>query len=108
TDSPEAVFAEGRELLLGDREGKVGEDAEPIVVVARRPYRRGWLVVFDTVGDRSEAEEIAGRYLLIRMEDAEPRAEGEHFYHELLGAEVVTVDGRSVGRVREVFDTDPA
>ena len=108
TDSPEAVFSAGRELLLGDVEGRPGDDPEPLVILGNRPYKRAWLVTFDTIEDRNEAEAIAGRYLLIRMEDAEPRAEGEHFYHELLGADVVTVDGQRVGRVREVYDTDPA
>ena len=108
TDSPEAVFAEGRELLLGDRDGGPGEDLEKLTVRARRPYKRAWLVTLAEIGDRNDAEDIAGRYLLIPMDQAEPRAEGELFYHELLGAEVVTVDGTSVGRVREVYDTDPA
>ena len=108
TDSPEAVFAEGRELLLGDVEGKAGEDLEKLTVVARRPYQRGWLVTLAEIGDRNAAEEIARRYLLIPTEQAEPKQEGEHFYHELLGSEVVTADGSVVGKVREVFDTDPA
>ena len=108
TDSPDAVFAEGRELLLGDTEGEPGEDLEKLTVRARRPYQRGWLVTFDELEDRSAAEDIARRYLLIPMDQAEPKAEGEHFYHELLGSEVVTLDGTKVGRVREVYDTDPA
>ena len=33
--------------------------------------------------------------------------EGEVFYHQLLGAEVVTAEGEPVGRVREVFETAP-
>ena len=108
TDSPEAVFAEGRELLMGDRNGQPGEVLEKLTVVARRAYKRAWLVTMAEIGDRNAAEEIAGRYLLIPIDQAEPRAEGEHFYHELLGSEVVTVEGTSVGRVREVYDTDPA
>ena len=108
TDSPEAVFAEGRELLLGDTEGRPGDDLEKLTVRAKRPYKRAWLVTMAEIGDRTQAEDIAGRYLLIPLDQAEPRAEGELFYHELLGAEVVTVDGTTVGRVREVFDTDPA
>ena len=108
TDSPEAVFAEGRELLLGDTEGGTGEDPATLTIQARRPYKRGWLLTVDGIEDRNAAVEIAGRYLLIPTEQAEPRAEGELFYHELLGSEVVTVDGSTVGRVREVYDTEPA
>jgi len=108
TDSPEAVFAEGRELLLGDREGAPGDPLEKLAVQARRPYKRAWLVTLAGIEDRNAAEEIAGRYLLIPIDEAEPREEGELFYHELLGAEVVRTDGSVVGRVREVYDTEPA
>ena len=37
TDSPDAVFAEGRELLLGDTEGEPGEDLEKLTVRAWSP-----------------------------------------------------------------------
>lgn len=108
TDSPELVFAEGRELVLGDTEGGLGEQPGRLVIDGRRPYRRGWLLTLEGVEDRSAVEEIQGRYLLIPIDEAPPREEGELFYHELLGAEVVTVAGENVGRVREVFDTEPA
>lgn len=108
TDSPDAVFAEGRALLLGDSDGDAGDASETVRIVSRRPYRRGWLLTLEDVEDRTAVEEIAGRYLLIPIEEAQPREEGELFYHELLGAEVVTVGGEMVGRVREVFETEPA
>lgn len=108
TDSPESVFADGRELVLGDTAGDAGDASETVRVVSKRPYRRGWLVTLDGIEDRSAVERIAGRYLLIPIDEAPPREEGELFYHELLGAEVVTADGTQVGRVREVFDTEPA
>ena len=108
TDSPEAVFAEGRALVLGDTAGVPGEPPETVRVVAKRPYRRGWLGTLEGIEDRGAAERIAGRYLLIPIDEAPPREEGEIFYHELLGAEVVTTDGTEVGRVREVFETEPA
>ena len=31
-----------------------------------------------------------------------------HFYHDLLGMEVVTVDGDSIGEVTEVYELRPA
>ena len=108
TDSPELVFAEGRELLLGDADGDLGAEPVRLVIEGRRPYRRGWLMTLAGIEDRSAVEAIAGRYLLIPIDEAPEREEGELFYHELLGAEVLTVDGENVGRVREVFDTEPA
>ena len=42
------------------------------------------------------------------MDQIEELAEGETFYHDLLGMEVVTVEGEQVGEVIEVYELRPA
>lgn len=108
TDRPDEVFAVGRELWVGDRSGEYGDDALPVTIEAARSYRRGWLVRFAKLASRAEVEELARRYLVMPAAEAAPLEDGEIFYHQLLGAEVVTVDGSAVGTVREVFETEPA
>ena len=108
TDRPDESFAEGRTLLLGDERGELGEDSEELVVERSRPFKRGQLVKFDGFDDRTAVEELGGRYLLVPFEVLGELEEGEAFYHQLLDAEVVTVDGEVVGKVREVFETEPA
>ena len=51
---------------------------------------------------------LRGRYLLRPLSETEPLEEGEVFHHQLLGLSVVTVEGREVGRIREVYDVRPA
>ena len=87
TDEPEAVFEPGRRVILGDDRGGLGET----------PLEQ----------DRTRAQELAGRYLLVPTEERGELGEGEYFYHQLLGLDVETVDGRQVGRVREVYETEP-
>src|SRR5690606_17388800 len=70
--------------------------------------KRGMLVKFEGLDDRTAVEPLAGRYILMPLEKLAPLEEGEVYYHQLLGAEVVTVEGQVVGRVREVFETEPA
>lgn len=108
TDSPDAVFVEGARLLAGDRDGNPGDEPEWLEIETVRPYRRGVLVRFEGVFDRSGTEPLLRRYVLVESERVPPLEEGEVFYHQLLGAEVVTVDGERVGAVREVFETQPA
>lgn len=108
TDTPDAVFAEGVQVLAGDAQGGAGEEPEWLEVAASRPYRRGYLVRFEGVYDRSGTEPLLRRYLLMEAERAAPLEEDEVFYHDLLGAQVLTVGGEPVGVVREVFDTEPA
>ncbi len=109
TDRPDSTFRPDVDLYVSDAEGRDPDsDFSVLRVAALRPYRKGFLIVFEGIGDRDEAEVLRGRYLLRRFEEVDPLEEGEIFYHQLLGLLVVTTDGREVGRVREVFGLRPA
>ena len=109
TDRPEATFSPGTTLLPADAGGSRPDPGErPLAVAASRPYRDGLLLRFEGIGDRDQADGLRGRYLLRAFSETEPLGEGEVFQHQLVGLAVVTPDGRSVGRVREVYDLRPA
>ena len=107
TDAPEEVFETGRRVILGDDQGELGAAPAEQEIEASRPYRKGWLLKLAGVEDRTRAQELTGRYVLVPMEERDELAEGEYYYHQLLGLEVATVDGGTVGRVREVYETEP-
>jgi 16S rRNA processing protein RimM len=107
TDRPDEVFAPGRRLLLGTDTGEAGQPPTEVVVEASRPHKRGVLIRLEGVADRNAAEALVTRYLLIPAEETEALEEGEFFYHQLLGLTVETAEGVVVGRVREVYETDP-
>lgn len=108
TDRPDAVFAAGNALLVGDEAGDLGEDPIGVVVERSRPFKKGLLVKLADVEDRDAVEELIGRYVLLSRDALEPLEEGEVFYHQLLGLRVELVDGTVVGEVREVFEAQPA
>lgn len=110
TDSPDEVFAPGEEVRVALPDGEPEPDPEeaPLIVERQRPFKRGLLVKFEGLDDRTTVEPLAGRYVTVPVERLAPLEEGEVYYHQLLGAEVVTVDGEVVGRVREVYETEPA
>lgn len=107
TDRPEEVFEAGRRVILGDETGSMGESPIEAEVLAGRSYKRGWMITLEGVEDRTSAEDLTGRYLLVPAEERGEPAEGEFFYHQLLGLTVETVTGETVGRVREVYETEP-
>jgi len=76
----------------------LSSDEGDLIVVAARPFGRRWLVDFQGVGDRSQAEELAGRVLSAEAID-DP---DEWWVHDLVGCEVVEVDGTDRGRVVEL------
>ena len=107
TDRPEEVFAEGSRVIVGDDDGGIGKSPVPHEVERSKPYKRGWLAKLDGIDDRNAAEELTGRYLLVPAEERGEPEEGEFFYHQLLGLRVETGSGEEVGRVREVYETEP-
>ncbi len=107
TDRPDEVFAPGRELILGNQAGEA-EGGAPLTVESARAFKRGLLVRLVGVETRTEAEALARRYLLAPRESLGGLEEGEVYYHQLLGAAVETIAGEVVGRVREVYETEPA
>jgi len=109
TDHPESVFASGVVLYLGARDADEPDpDLPPLRVETMRPIRRGLLVRFGGVDDRTQAELLCGRYLFCPIDRLEPLREGEVFYHQLVGMAVETVAGDDVGTVGEVYELAPA
>ncbi|MFZ9628912.1 MAG: ribosome maturation factor RimM [Ilumatobacteraceae bacterium] len=94
-------------MLMTDRAERLAPGARVLVgdtwctVVSSRDAATRWLVRFEGVDDRNAAERLANRTVL-----AEPLADrGDGLYvDELIGAEVVDVDGVAHGRCVAVVD----
>jgi 16S rRNA processing protein RimM len=73
-------------------------DRGPLTVVSSRPHQGRFVVRFEEVPDRDRAEDMRGLALLAPPID-DPDA---LWVHELIGAQVVLVDGRPAGTVTAV------
>jgi len=83
----------GSELLAGDR---------PVVVAASRPHQHRWVVRFDGVETREQAEVLARAVL--RAEAPAETDPDDLWVHELVGSAVVEPDGTDRGTVEAVQD----
>jgi 16S rRNA processing protein RimM len=92
TERPER-FESGSRLLL--------EDGRTLTVEETRSHQHRLLVKFAEVIDRNTAETLRGQVLLAPAPDVSP--EEGWWVHQLVGVEVSTEEGRSLGRVREVL-----
>jgi 16S rRNA processing protein RimM len=70
-----------------------------------RPQGRVWALLLEGVSDRNAAEALVGCEILAEREDLGEAGEGFHYWADLEGLPVVTLDGREVGRVEELFVT---
>jgi 16S rRNA processing protein RimM len=106
TDTPDAIFASGRRVFLGDSSGNessVQED-HTLVVESTRPFKGGLIVKFSTLDDRNAAEVLRGRYLLVPFDELEPLAEDEVYLHDLIGMKVQLDNGETVGEVKSYYE----
>jgi 16S rRNA processing protein RimM len=96
----EARFLPGSVLRL--------EDGRTLTVERARRHQHRVLVKFEEVPDRTAAEALRGQILLVPAAQTPPLEEADRFWvHQVVGLEVVTESGRSLGPVREVL-TNPA
>ncbi len=109
TDHPESVFAPGVSLFQADEQGREPDPAlGTLHILDVRPFRNGYLVTFRDVRDRNQAEAFRGKYLMLPIESLAPLEEGQVFYHQLLGMQVETKLGVSLGKITEVYELRPA
>ena len=79
------------------------EDGTRLTVAESRPHRGRLLVKFREVEDRNAAEDLAGQYLFISTAEVPEPPQDSFWPHDLVGCEVVTEEGRSLGRIEEVI-----
>ncbi|HSG86514.1 MAG TPA: ribosome maturation factor RimM [Candidatus Limnocylindrales bacterium] len=97
TDRPEERFRVGTVLRRED-------DATPLTIVEARPIADGpgWWLRFAEITDRQAADAIREAYLVGDV-PADELADGEVYWHELIGVPVVDLDGRELGSVADVY-----
>jgi 16S rRNA processing protein RimM len=100
SDEPEAVFAAGRRLSLGNADAVPG--GVDHLVARGRPFKDTWLVTLAGIADRNAAESLRGAHLLVPLDELTPLADDEVFIHDLPGMKVVHVNGTAVGSVDQV------
>jgi 16S rRNA processing protein RimM len=91
----EGRFEPGSVLALGD--------GRRLTVERVRPNRGRLLVSFREIPDRTAAEALPGEYLLVEASEVPAAPEGAFWPHQLVGSEVVTDAGRSIGTLVEVI-----
>jgi 16S rRNA processing protein RimM len=71
-----------------------------------RVHGRGQIIAkLESIGDRDAAAALAGSDVAVARSDFEPCRDGEYYWADLEGLEVVAVDGQSFGRIDHLLRT---
>ena len=62
-------------------------------------------VMLDRIKDADAAEALRGSAVMVAAADLPPLKEGEFYYFQLAGVEVLLTDGRRLGTIEEVMST---
>ncbi len=81
-----------------------GSDA-PLTISAAAPVDDGpgWRVGFLEIGNRAAAEPLRDQYLEVLVDREAELAEGQAFWHEVIGSEVKGMNGDVLGTVADVY-----
>lgn len=98
TDFAEERFRTGATLSIQ----RVGESPGTVTLTSVRFHQGRPILGLAGVDSISAAEGFAGAELRIPASEQAPLPEGLYYHNDLVGCEVVTADGREVGRVVKV------
>jgi 16S rRNA processing protein RimM len=104
TDAPDAVFVSGRRLFAGTASGDPSPDGQALHITAVRQHMESVRLTLAEVPDRTAAELWRGRFLLAPQDELPPPADDEIYLHDLIGMQVLHVDGRPLGHVVDTYE----
>ena len=100
-------YTEPRENIVAYRHWFLSHHGVTREVEVREGKRHGKTVIarLDGFDDRDQATTIVGAEISIDRDQLEPCEEGEYYWADLIGLEVVTTSGEVLGRVDHLLET---
>ncbi len=82
-----------------------GREPAEIRIAEARPQGHLWAIRIDGIDDRTAAEAWIGAEVFAERDELGEAGEGRHYWADLEGLPVVTVDGAPLGRVSGLYET---
>ncbi|WP_046228056.1 ribosome maturation factor RimM [Paenibacillus dauci] len=100
TDFPEVRFAVGNKLQMINEETGASQQVE---VQTSRLQKNMYVIRFKGFGNINEVEKYKGWVLKVSKNDTVDLEEDEYYFHEIIGCEVITDEGQSLGVIIEIL-----
>lgn len=98
TDFVDERFAKGQDLYL-----KGTGDPLKLTVEAARQHKGFILVKFVGYDNINDVQAFRDHELMVSGADQQPLADGQYYYHQIIGLAVKTVDGDELGKIKEIL-----
>lgn len=103
SDFDEIRYTPGNKIYIGRN-----DEMQAFTVKSYRPHKGYALVAFEELPDINAAERFKGCVLYVDAADRHALGEGEYYFDELIGLMVEDEDGRHIGEVIAVEETNGA
>ncbi|WP_221564231.1 ribosome maturation factor RimM [Alkalihalobacillus sp. TS-13] len=100
SDFADERYEEGSKLYLF-QPGK--NEPMPLVVRSHRKHKQFDLVSFEGYPSINEVQPLRDGILKVHKEQLKDLPEGEFYYYEIIGCEVKTIDGKHLGKVKDIL-----
>ena len=98
TDFMDDRFQNGKQLFI-----EKNHDYIPVTVEKARPHKGMELVKFEGLYNINDVQTFRDCYLSVTEEQQSDLEDGEYYYHQIIGLDVVTNDGRELGKIKEIM-----
>ena len=82
-----------------------GKEKMELEITSVRFFKNLVILKFKGIDNINDIEKYKGKDLLVTREQAVPLEEDEYFIYDIIGAKVVTEDGKDFGELKEVLQT---
>jgi 16S rRNA processing protein RimM len=79
--------------------------AQRLTTADVRAHRKAFLLLSHEINTAEEARSLVGAELCVPESRLPPTVPDEYYWYQLIGLEVVTAEGRSLGRIEEIIET---
>jgi len=89
------------EVFIENEKGR----PEPYEILEANPQPPRLIVRLKGIDKIEDATPLIGKNILVEKEGLPELEDGEYYWADLLGVEVETQEGKSIGKVKEIFST---
>src|SRR5690606_37643196 len=82
-----------------------GQQQQQVSVIAGRVQGRVLVVQLKGLRDRNEALELVDWEICVPQSELPDLSEGEYYWHQFVGLQVVTLEGQLLGRIDHLLET---
>ncbi|HBB16712.1 MAG TPA: 16S rRNA processing protein RimM [Syntrophus sp. (in: bacteria)] len=101
-------YLESQDVLDGLAELFIGRNAQDATVFPLHSVQKGrefFILKLRGIEDKDTASNMVGSSVWMPSEQMKELPDGEYYWHEIIGLDVVTEEGLPLGRIESVFPT---